>query len=52
VLALNMPLPHPAAVALHCLTHPIQVVDASGCTDREGQAVQEGEGADPVDDVG
>jgi hypothetical protein len=39
----------PSQTVSSCCT---QVVDASGCTDREGQAVQEGEGADPVDDVG
>ncbi len=29
----------------------LQVVDASGTTDREGRAAEAGEGADPLDDV-
>jgi ribosome-binding ATPase YchF (GTP1/OBG family) len=30
----------------------VHVVDASGSTDREGGATKEGEGADPLDEVG
>lgn len=30
----------------------LHVVDVSGSTDREGQLLQEGEGGDPLDDVG
>ncbi len=30
----------------------IHVVDASGSTDKEGQLLKEGEGADPLEDIG
>jgi ribosome-binding ATPase YchF (GTP1/OBG family) len=30
----------------------VHVVDVSGSTDREGAATQEGEGADPLDEIG
>jgi hypothetical protein len=29
----------------------IHIVDGSGTTDREGAAVERGEGADPLDDI-